>query len=1495
MDGVVDWQCTARCHSQEHGTEMAAVITCGTVHQIKTFILSRCLNPFFVSDGNGRNLLHVAASCGKLEILEWLLAKGAECRVKDKESGWTPLHRSLFYGQISCAIHLIRHGASLRRYDKDDLTPLELVMKDKPAYVAFDPKDPTQAYSWGTNANFNLGHGRQRSRDQPELVDSLASGNHSIKQVVMCKFHTLFLTHQGRVLTCGHGQGGRLGLGDETTCLRPQLVKSLGARCKMIAGARDHSLFLMDSGNVMSCGENAYLQLGHSSIGQKCLVPKSLASKTLKNKEVIGIAAGRFHTVVYTRDAVYTLGLNAGQLGHNKSEEPHISLRQVTSLSHPNIIIKDVVTSDAATVCLTRDGDIYVLQDYQCRKVASNHLSVKQLAVIGGHLNAELADNVLEKQGGDELQLLALHFNGRVSSWGKSENSWKRCVWSHRRPLTMTQMAFSQHNMAFVTAEGEGFLGRFISTKKSQADPSSKSTIDKGSRDGKEGKGEQPVSLERLPVIHRATGVACDPKGNNFIVLQSDPRTSLTELPEVGASEMESHFTQLMVEADSTDMIHDVLIKIDNHRLAAHKYILASGSDYFRKIFTPKSEDDSVSPTDEGKAINKPDVIDDEGTAVIDLSDVVNYDIFCILVQYVYTGMCDIFRPGFNLQVTPAKQKTGSESRSIDCDPISDETLYSMGELTINERNRHQSAYSVHREQGQGKTTKDGGDGNKKGKKGKRKGNREQSDQPKGQKQGPLLAVKMVIDEAKKFGIKALAKRLETVKCVDGTLVNFGPATAPLSFDPTGMQHLSDVVLKSDEGTLFPCHKCVLTARLDYFQSMLGCGWMEASTNEPLKMAMPASVLDLLLDYLYMDRAPRLNGCQDLELLCNTLTIADQLFVSRLKDICELVLADLVNLRNVSELLQFASVYQALQLKATCHQYISLNLACLVESGSLDLLEDEVLEELSIAYKATLPYSRFIKPSLEAPDLSHIVPYPPEENGLLANTQDTALSLPPRTSSSTTSISDFEALARKAKAKRKGRRRTSSTGKHANPTVSESGEDLRVSCSEEIKATSPSPSNSGFNFGPISSRSSSSIDVVSSTSDLRSTTPVESEETLVQEETCSVSPERGFGMFVLERKNKKEEKEKGKEKKKTREAKMSDGETNSGVMVPLSLKVQQSVGESQGEQGVAKSWSWASPKGPVTGLRDIMQLQSSTNNRNQQQSPQPIGGITSPTAPRSGTAPPPKHATIPHSGMAPPRNHPTTPRSGTPPAPPPAHPAKSPLVSPTVQKPLLSSSARGPTPTGKKSQKQRKREMQAALAGAGGVEDKIKSGGEGDKTTGSPMACPWAKVTSPRSSQVSFRDLQAEDEQVESIWGPSPTAQREPERTAFSAARKISFGLATHSSQRSHETDKSTTSGPASPESPKEVINPWQRSDAVSPPARQSVSFSDIVRAESEEKDNLDRARNKSLSQIQIEERAMEELMAQYRGFAKPDEYVTVERVQLVMAIPLWKKKADGS
>ena len=39
-------------------------------------------------------------------------------------------------------------------------------------------------------------------------------------------------------------------------------------------------------------------------------------------------------------------------------------------------------------------------------------------------------------------------------------------MWTHRRQLSVTQIAFNEENMLFVTSEGEGFRAKFISAKK---------------------------------------------------------------------------------------------------------------------------------------------------------------------------------------------------------------------------------------------------------------------------------------------------------------------------------------------------------------------------------------------------------------------------------------------------------------------------------------------------------------------------------------------------------------------------------------------------------------------------------------------------------------------------------------------------------------------------------------------------------------------------------------------------------------------------------------------------------------------------------------------------------------------------------------------------------------------------------------------------------------------------------------------------------------------
>lgn len=101
--------CTPKCRSLEHADDVVAALTSGSEGQLRAFLTSHCHNAATLRDEFGRTALHMAASLGKKAILEWLLeSKGGDLTAKDKESGWTGLHRSAFYGHIHCLISLVK-------------------------------------------------------------------------------------------------------------------------------------------------------------------------------------------------------------------------------------------------------------------------------------------------------------------------------------------------------------------------------------------------------------------------------------------------------------------------------------------------------------------------------------------------------------------------------------------------------------------------------------------------------------------------------------------------------------------------------------------------------------------------------------------------------------------------------------------------------------------------------------------------------------------------------------------------------------------------------------------------------------------------------------------------------------------------------------------------------------------------------------------------------------------------------------------------------------------------------------------------------------------------------------------------------------------------------------------------------------------------------------------------------------------------------------------
>ncbi|CAJ1061970.1 inhibitor of Bruton tyrosine kinase [Xyrichtys novacula] len=996
--------CTPRCRSQKHADEVVAALTSGSEGQLRVFLTSYCHNAATLRDNFGRTALHLAASLGKKALLEWLLeSKNADLMVKDKESSWTALHRSAFYGQIHCLISLVKHGGLLSTQDKEGLSAMDLTMKDRPSHVVFKHSDPTEVYTWGNNTNFSLGHGNQESRHHPELVDVFARTGVYIKQVVLCKFHSVFLSQKGQVFTCGHGQGGRLGHGDEQTYLVPRMVEGLTSHhCSQIAGAKDHTVVLTEEGYVYTFGLNTFHQLGLAPPPASAHVPKQVFSKTLKGRTVIGVAAGRFHTVLWTREAVYTMGLNGGQLGYlldPNGEKCVTAPRQVSALHHKDVTIAMAAASDGATVVVTEKGDVYLLADYQCKKLASRQLNIKKVLVSGGSLDHRVVPQILNEGGGEKVSILALDEAGRVFCWRSCGSSVRQCRWAYGRQVFMSDIALSKNSMMFVTQEGEGFSGVWAGEYKKYGEKKEVSVEVCGHSDA--GTVYERIRLEKLPNVHRAVSITMDSKGRNFGALQSDPKTSLFEIPIVSPSSFSQHFRSLLDEADEMDSIHDVTLQAGDRTFPAHKYILSMRSEFFRKQFM--SEHSGVDEELDGEVRKSEDAV---GCDLLILEKI-PADMLEYALHFIYTDSCELLVHGARPRVSGASigQNQDSEQERL---------ISSLQDLGL----RGRSAFEVYRSlppaaKGDGDKAK-----NKSAKPGK-KGKGGKGDKP-GANEGGVNPVKSLQAVAKKLGLGSLSARLDGVKYENGKInvINKKTGNKP-KFYQKKCSYLCDVTLKSEDGKEFPCHKSVLCARLEYFNSMLGNPWIEATSCTALEMPTSSEILQVILEYIYTDESPTIKESLNVEFVCNVLVVADQLLITRLKEMCEVVITENLTLKTAAELLEFATMYNAEQLKLSCLQFIVLNMAALLESKALDILSDEVLLELSAAYRRMIPamQKRVITPYPGAPDLSMY-----EEEDL-----DSAFS---SKSEANVDQSCREILLKKAKmkAKKKPRRRSDSSG-----------------------------------------------------------------------------------------------------------------------------------------------------------------------------------------------------------------------------------------------------------------------------------------------------------------------------------------------------------------------------------------------------------------------------------------------------------------------------------
>ncbi|KAJ7388445.1 hypothetical protein OS493_037607, partial [Desmophyllum pertusum] len=841
---------------------------------------------------------------------------------------------------------------------------------------------PLELFTWGSNTNFTLGHRDESSRQVPELLENVQV---CIKEVVMCKFHSVFLSVDGKVFTCGHGRGGRLGHGNEETLLVLQEVKALhGMNCVSMAAGQDHTVAVTDEhggipvyGVELQCttectGKRSDIQ-GEKS---KQVAQSKVQLKLWKGKDIVGAAAGRYHSVFFTRHEVYTCGLNAGQLGHPKGEKYQTLPRQVSGLADKNVVISKVACSDGATVCAIDKGDIFLLNLYTCRKIISRFNDLTHLAVIGGELDMVSTQEV-SKKFADELAVTLLNPRGRVFQWKPKFSSMRECCWCHNRPITVRDFSIGKQ-LVIVSDDGEAFIcqpnrtksspvktdsnrscrSSSISSKSTEStlaqspptsSPLSDITKEKDETLSRSFPNTTPLSalakdkvktdavleycLERIALIHRGQRIFTDSKSRGFAVLQVASKEGLQKVPQVSPVQMSKQLVQLLEEATCEDDIHDVEFIIKRQVIPAHGFVLASRSPKCHQLIYENKENCAK--------------LTDKRIQTIALHDNTDYSEVISWLKQLYSGENVVDKELLLKDVTPTKGKNGYHGISKNklekkvsaqtdrntCTKEKKVVLDHHGKDLSQEgaladlvflSNRDLDDYSA--------PTVDVDDTLL---------DNVTSDLVERNALDAARVTQSACCELKdqvRNGNKADISRCHTYKSV--------------KFSRLNCPELYDVVIVSKEGTELKCHKCILVARLEYFHSMLASGWLESSEqSKTLKLPFPAVILEIVLDFLYSGQAGRVEEITDLELLGNILIVADQLLIWRLIEICEAVIANLVTLRNVAEVLEFSLLYNANQLQDVCTEYICNNLGSLMEARTLDVLGDEALGEISKAYR----------------------------------------------------------------------------------------------------------------------------------------------------------------------------------------------------------------------------------------------------------------------------------------------------------------------------------------------------------------------------------------------------------------------------------------------------------------------------------------------------------------------------------------------------------------
>lgn len=456
---------------------------------------------------SGWTALHRALYHGNISAARFLLdaeatkiasgaVPGRATLVKTKDHcGQTPF--DIFYETIEgreAALEELWKSSQEEIIESDDEDSGEDNVPRVVAKSRFGDGAGDEILAFGSNQNLTLGFGDEDDRQFPErvplqrpkklLADLCGKGSYqdltvveafrplSVLDIQLSKLHSAILTTDphNNLYICGFGHGGRLGLGDEQLTQFTYKNVSIGDipyTVSKVALGLDHTVVVLCNGEVWTWGLNQHGQLGYAILGgmrnktgQSSSIEEAelIQSKPrrvidiIKKEKIIGCAASRVHTVLYSYDALYVFGKNDGQLGILElfdNSTPPFMPRKVVAGCVTFSAIHMVAATDKSTAVMLKTLDVWVFANHGYTRVIFPILqhSVRMPISPSGVARRGPAANILTKitTGGETLcgltylgDVYAANLEDLFKSSG-NKNALKKlpllvaqCVWSHK-------------------------------------------------------------------------------------------------------------------------------------------------------------------------------------------------------------------------------------------------------------------------------------------------------------------------------------------------------------------------------------------------------------------------------------------------------------------------------------------------------------------------------------------------------------------------------------------------------------------------------------------------------------------------------------------------------------------------------------------------------------------------------------------------------------------------------------------------------------------------------------------------------------------------------------------------------------------------------------------------------------------------------------------------------------------------------------------------------